>query len=452
MTPVAELTIQECIEELERLEKVYAAKREDTVRIRTETLARFKEEGPPEGYEGDADSWAKLQILQNEEAFAEVRAAVGSEGDAREAVTVMARNLASFSPHLAPMPPIGQLWGGGRPDMAMAPELAELYGSRAVSWNAIAHRVANDEHFQPLRDVLANAAGSSPFMALTDTPHDAWATITGGVGTSAGALFRNERRAALDFLVEPPKIIDLIAQGTTGSDTIEYPEMTTWTNAAVEKAEDGEADEATLEWMLRTAPVRDIPVWIPATQNALNDAMGLETIIRTEVPRMIRARLDGQLLNGNGTLPNIRGINNTTGVASIALSGGSRIDKIQRAVTTIYINEGAPNGIVLHPYDAEDLLLEKGAGGQYQRADPASPMPVSIWGLPIVRSQRQTQNTALVGDWSGGARLDIREGITIQATDSHASNFIRWRVAFRARIRAALVVSRPSHFCKVTSF
>jgi HK97 family phage major capsid protein len=58
--------------------------------------------------------------------------------------------------------------------------------------------------------------------------------------------------------------------------------------------------------------------------------------------------------------------------------------------------------------------------------------------------------TALIGAFDSAARLYVRGGVTVEASNSHASYFTSNLVAIRAESRAALAVFRPAAFTAVT--
>ena len=74
----------------------------------------------------------------------------------------------------------------------------------------------------------------------------------------------------------------------------------------------------------------------------------------------------------------------------------------------------------------------------------------TLWGLPVVVSNRITSGTALVGNFAVGAKLHLREDATVKvgmANDDFTRNIVR----VLAEMRAALTIRRPSAFAKVTS-
>ena len=72
-----------------------------------------------------------------------------------------------------------------------------------------------------------------------------------------------------------------------------------------------------------------------------------------------------------------------------------------------------------------------------------------MWGLPVVESEAETENTALVGDFSMGVSLFDREQASIRV-GLIDQQFIRNMQTILAELRAAFVIWRPTAFTRVT--
>lgn len=262
-----------------------------------------------------------------------------------------------------------------------------------------------------------------------------------------------------------PDILDLLTVQPTNTDTIYWIRQDTRSTNATAVAEataltgtPGAKPESALAFSRQTTPVETIAVWIPATNQQLQDAPELRRIIDDELTYDLTLELDNQILNGSGTSPDIDGILNASiqSVAYVASTHGNTANALFRAMTVIATaNEPAPTGIVLNPLDWEPirLLRESGEGltatGKYLMGDPSQSGAMTLWGLPVVVSNRITANTGLVGHFPS-ARLHMREDSTIKVGMAN-EDFIRNIVRVLAEMRAALTVRRPNAFAKVTS-
>ena len=203
--------------------------------------------------------------------------------------------------------------------------------------------------------------------------------------------------------------------------------------------------------MLFRSPVRKIAVSAKVTDEMFADFPTIQSYINARLPQMVQLREDGQLLTGNGTAPNLRGILNISGILTQAKGADPVPDAVYKAMIQIMATGFfVPDGVVMHPLDWQDVRLLRTADGLYIWGSPAENGPERIWGLPVVVTTVLTQNTGLVGAFQLGAQIFYRQGITVESTNSNEDDFKKNLIALRAEQREALVVYRPKAFCTVT--
>lgn len=289
---------------------------------------------------------------------------------------------------------------------------------------------------------------------------------TGGVGpeakldtelktlmtTSAGWAPETTRTGrVVDFATRPVQVTDLIQQTTTTQAAVVYMEETTFTNAAAERAEGIAYPEAALALTEQSSTVRKIAVFLPVTDEQLEDEPQVRSYIDNRLPFMLRQRLDSQILNGDGLAPNLRGILNVVGIQTQAKGADPTPDAVYKAMTKVRVTGRAmPTGAIFHPNDWQDIRLLRTADGIYIWGNPSDAGPERIWGLQVAQSDAIAENTALVGDFATYVELATRRGIDVQVSNSHGSFFVEGKQAMRADVRVALVVYRPAAFCTVT--
>lgn len=247
---------------------------------------------------------------------------------------------------------------------------------------------------------------------------------------------------------------DLFATGTINSNLYEYYEETTFTNAAAETDEGASKPEAALDFTLRQDTMRKIPVWLPATSEVLMDNDALESYIRERLRFMVIKRRDGQLLNGDGTAPNISGITDRSGLQTQAKSTDPVFDAILKAMTKVRVTGDAePTGLVMHPNDWQDLVLTRTTDGIYIMGNPSDPeVGQMVWGLMTRVTPQQTENTGIVGAFRPMAQIFRKpnSAITITISTEHSTYFVENKVAILAEERLLLAVYRGAAFCTVT--
>ena len=289
--------------------------------------------------------------------------------------------------------------------------------------------------------------GQGTFQVTVD-PNESKALLTLG-----SAAPQNARLPRIEpFPVEQRTVADLMMQGTIDRGTLEYYEETTFTNAAAETAEGATKPEAALGWTLRTESLSKIAVWIPATAESLQDIAWLESTIRNRLVFMVERRKEAQLVNGDGTAPNISGITDRSGIQTVARGADPIPDAILKAANLIRINSFyEPDAVVMHPLDMQDIHLLRTAEGLYIFGNPNDPQTaMRLWGLEVRETVAQTQNTAVVGAFGTAAQVFYRGPITVTASTEHSTYFVENKVAILAEQRLGLAVYRPNAFCLVT--
>lgn len=254
------------------------------------------------------------------------------------------------------------------------------------------------------------------------------------------------------YVSRPLGVSDIVGQGTTSQAAVIYMEETANTNAAVEVGEGLEKPESTLTFVERSASVRTIATVLPVTNQLLEDVAATSAYIDQRLAYFVRARLDQQLLVGDGSAPNLMGLCNVVGVQSQAKGADPTPDAIAKAMDLVRTGGGyEPDAIVMHPTDWQAVRLLRTADGIYIWGSPADAGPASIWGLPVIVTSAIAEGTALVGAFKQACQLFVRQDVSIAISDSHSTYFAYNKSLLRAELRAAFAIYRPTAFCKVTS-
>jgi HK97 family phage major capsid protein len=233
--------------------------------------------------------------------------------------------------------------------------------------------------------------------------------------------------------------------------TIRYVREDTFTNAATTVAEGATKPEAAFDTSEVDAPVRKIAVTGKVTDEMFADFAAIRDYVNNRLQFMVAQQEEAQILLGNGTPPNIQGIETTSGIQTQALGTDPLPDAVFKAITKIAtVGFFQADGVVMHPLDFQNVKLLKTADGIYIWGHPADAGPNRLWGLPVVATVAQTQHTAFVGAFKLGAQVFRRQGITLETTNSNVDDFVKNLLTIRAEERLALAVYRPLAFCTVT--
>lgn len=270
--------------------------------------------------------------------------------------------------------------------------------------------------------------------------------------TTAGFAPESVRSGVLvEGATRPIQVIDLIPTFPISQPSFVYMEETTRTHSAAEKAEGVTYAESAFVWTQKTSPVQKVTDSIPVTDEQLEDADQVASLLEQRLSFGLRQKLDSQVLVGSGTPPALRGINNVVGIQTQAKGTDDRIVAFLRALTKIrFTGRANPTGAVFHPNDWLDIVLTQDAEGRFLFGNPfQSAGPTSLFGIPVAQSDAQTENTGLVVDFVNFTRLDDRRGVRIQ-TGYVADQFKDGKLTIRADLRAAFTLTRPAAACTIT--
>ena len=303
-----------------------------------------------------------------------------------------------------------------------------------------------------LREISGGASGSVSFE-LSEAEYVKLLAASGvkTLLTSADIAPVADRQAVVPSAQFLGDVTDLFVPGSTVSDTIDFYEETTFTNAAAETAEGSAAPESALDFTLRTFPVQEISTFIPVTRRALADTVGLQSYVEGRLGHMINLRRSGQLLTGNGISPNLRGILNVSGIQTQAKGSDPTPDAVYKAmVLARTTGDAEPTGAVFHALDWQDIRLLRTIDGVYSWGSPSDAGADRLWGLGARVSNSITQNTGLVGGFRPYAQIFRRQGATIEISTEHSTYFTERKAAVLIYERLALAVYRPGAFVQIT--
>jgi hypothetical protein len=201
-----------------------------------------------------------------------------------------------------------------------------------------------------------------------------------------------------------------------------------------------------------TYPIATIAHIMYVHKNTLADEPRLQGLLNRDMVDGVKMAEDTQLLYGDGVGDNLTGIMNTTGIQSYTgLNSDKRSAQVRRAATKAILAFFQPTGIVMHPYDWEDVELETDLNGNYTVAiSVAVGGEKRLWRLNVVDTPAINEGTALIGAFGTGAKVYDREQVNVAISTENRDLFERNAVTLRAEERVGLVVDRPESFVKLT--
>ncbi len=292
----------------------------------------------------------------------------------------------------------------------------------------------------------------------------------GSGGTALAGPVPDLVPGVVDKLFQQIRVPDLILQGQTSSSTIRYVVEGTATSGAAGVAEAGLKPQSTLGFTTSDEPVRKIATIIKVSDEMLEDAAQVRSYIDGRLALFVNIEEERQVVLGAGTndLIGIKPSGNTRSI-NIYAGGTAAGNKAVQLFKALNGQRGSallePDWIVMNPSDYQDLRLLTDTAGQFFGGGPfqgqygnagmigalsgqVSGATDQIWGLPVVVTSATGAGTALIGTRSA-AQLFRRGGLTVEASNSHDTDFAYNLVTIRAEKRCALAVYRPTAFTEV---
>lgn len=345
---------------------------------------------------------------------------------------------------------IDRLTDGLRPAAAAAPS-AIITSQQSLGQQFVAS--AAGEFFR-MRKHHGTRNWSAPVAEL-DAQFLRATTLTSDPASGGKLVVPDYRPGILPLPTRRLTVRDLLAPGTTDSNAVTYMVEKTFTNAAAAVAEGALKPESTLVFDQVTDLVQKIAHWLPVSEEMLEDVAQISSYIDARLRVGIEQTEEDQLLNGNGTPPNISGILDRVGLTApfVRVDPATNVDAIFTQMMAIFAASMImPDGHVINPANWTKIMLAKDTNGQYYGAGPfAGPLAANLWGLPVAVTPAIVAGTSLTGAFKSQAQIFDKGGIRVEASNSHADFFVKNLVAIRAEERLALAVYRPSAFGTTTA-
>ena len=206
-----------------------------------------------------------------------------------------------------------------------------------------------------------------------------------------------------------------------------------------------------------TDTIKKIAVWMPVTDEALDDVPQLYSYIQELLRFDLELKREGQLLKGDGTGNNLNGIMTQATVFDPNLSKATdtAIDTVRRAIYQARKQSKLPaDAVVMSDLDWMNIELQKDGENRYLFANLQGLVTPVLWGRPIVASDSMDEGDGsttggefLTGSFQQGARIYDRMGFTIKVGMIN-DDFIKNQRAILVEERLGLAVRKKYAFVK----
>ena len=335
----------------------------------------------------------------------------------KEAEKTLKAALGELEQHVAQMP------------LANAKQVVESVGQQVISAEALKTFAAS---------VAASQRISIPVKA---------ALLTANV---PGNIVAPDRLPGIDTAPKQRLFIrDLIAPGTTASNTIYWVQQTGFTNNAAAVAENTTKPYSNIEFAEKITPVRTIAHLFKASKQILDDFSQLQSQVDAEMRFGLKYVEEQEILFGDGTGAHLEGIipHASAFAAAFQVDNQNGIDDLRLAMLQAQLARFPASGHVLHFIDWAKIELTKDTLGRYILANPAALTGPTLWGLPVVATEATAfQGKFLTGAFSAGAQIFDREETNVVISTENADDFEKNMITIRCEERLALAVKRPEAF------
>ena len=222
-------------------------------------------------------------------------------------------------------------------------------------------------------------------------------------------------------------------------------------DTAYEVAEGQIKPEARMILDDRTATAVTVANWQKVNKQVLQDAPGLESVIRDRLVYSVLRRVENQVIAGDGIGENMQGILHTTGIAEVTYDAAKlAADRTLDGITAVLLSEANPTAVFLNPADWSAMLQIKATGsGEWMSGGAFISTAQTLWGVPAIPTTALPPGQVLIGDFTVGASLLIRQGVAVMISDNDQDDMTRNRVTVLGESRMGLAVWQPGAFCLV---
>lgn len=384
----------------------------------------------------DKDPMALVEQIQasikevsanNEKAMASIKEASEKSGaDAKAAIKLAEEAVDGVNKASASIVEIEQKMADNVRAGKAAPETLAQIVMKSEGYKQFA--AGNSQKFRIQANTITGQEGSPPANSDTIVPADRLNMIVPGA-------FRRLN------------VLDVLPQGTTTSNSVEYTKELAFTSNAAETAEGATKPEASLTFTLVNSPVVTIATWLKASKQVLEDSSMLETYIDRRLRHAINQRYESQIIAGDGTGQNLSGIlDSGNHTAFTPTTGENQLDSINRMIQNVITADYVPTAVMLNPADwhAIERLKVGASDDRYIIGDPASGIGPRLWGLPVVVSNNVTSGTAIVGDFTLAYQIFNRTDTVVEMFEQDETNVQQNLLTIRAERRGAFATFVPA--------
>ncbi|MBK3444115.1 phage major capsid protein [Pseudomonas lactis] len=207
--------------------------------------------------------------------------------------------------------------------------------------------------------------------------------------TSAGIVAPNYDPVIQPGIRQELRIRDLLTTVPVSGQNYTYFKENLHTRGAAPVAEGGLKPTSNVTFTTQTDRVKKIAVWMPVTDEALDDVPQLMAYLQELLRYDLKLEEERQILKGDGTGENLNGLMTQATVydADLTKAGDTAIDLVRRAIYQVRKQSMlSADGIVMTELDWMNIELQKDGENRYLFANLQGLVTPVLWGRPVVTS------------------------------------------------------------------
>jgi HK97 family phage major capsid protein len=258
-----------------------------------------------------------------------------------------------------------------------------------------------------------------------------------------------------DFKFDPSRSVhirNLIPNGSTDAQTIRFPKESAYDDGAAATAQGSTLGQSDFDITATSVNVEKIGTFMRITEEMLADTPQLSSYLSARVPGKVLSIEDNEILNGDGSSPNLDGLF-TDGAAFDTSSGGAfyqsveaanEYDVLIAALNQLALSNYQASSILVNPTDMHKIALLKATTNEYLRNQIYSGLVPTIMGVPVTANTAVTAGKFLVGDLNQATQLWIRDNLSVEFSREDSTNFRDGFVTVKVSERVALTNYQPN--------
>jgi len=207
--------------------------------------------------------------------------------------------------------------------------------------------------------------------------------------TSAGVAVPSFDPTIQPGIRQELRIRDLLTTIPVSGQSYTYYRELLHTRGAAPVAEGGTKPTSNVTFESVTDRVKKIAVWMPVTDEALDDVPQMLAYLRELLRYDLKLEEENQILKGDGTGENLNGLMTqaTTYDAALTKTGDTPIDIIRRAIYQVRKqSKMSADGVVMTELDWMNIELQKDGENRYLFANLQGLVTPVLWGRPVITS------------------------------------------------------------------